>query len=291
MTATKEYIPFSEYVARPEVNNGWLKEMDKSALHFETSHLRPYQDTAPKKIGRPIHTSVLEPDRFDTSVLVWRGGFTQGKDPKPTKSKNSLDYKKLAARAKAEDKEILDESEVVLCQNVRRAIFKHPEASKYLTGGEAEVSIFWDHPIGVRCKLRADYLRGDCFSDLKSAIDVGFDGFGRAANKFEYHVQGAMYQDGIEALTGKRLPFYIVAVEKNEPFDVVVYEVPDVALDLGRAIYEDRLRKVRDCRATGFWPGVSARPVTLELPNWAYEQQIFAMRCAPEHEKGDASAL
>jgi len=76
------------------------------------------------------------------------------------------------------------------------------------------------------------------------------------------------------ALTGERRPYYLVAAEKTEPLDVVPYLIDDAALDLGRQKYERWLRRYLQCKKDGIWPGNSDRPIKVELPNWAYEDEI-----------------
>lgn len=270
MSAELIRIPFAEYCKREGLNNSSLKHMDISPKHYHARDLRPHKDTAATKIGRPIHTAVLEPELFDSGVTVWKGGHT--KDGKPTTSKNSTEYKSIAALAAMSGKEILDAKQVAICHRVAEAVSLHDDASRILSGGQAEMSIFWDHPLGFKCKSRIDYLRPDLFADLKSAVDITPEGFGRAAHKFGYVRQGAFYQDAVRAATGLLLPFYIVAVEKCEPFDVAVYEVPDELLGQGRNQYQDHLVQILRCTESGIWPGVCPTTQTLELPAWAYNE-------------------
>ncbi len=268
-------IPFSEYLADGRVSNSWLKEMKRSPLHFITYPDRPRKDTPALKIGRPIHTSVLEPERFDSSIVSWHGGFTQS--GKPSKSKGLASYKLLAAKAKANDQEILDEDQVLQCHSMRKAVFDHPVARGMIVGAKVERSIFWTSRIGVNMKIRPDIWQPELFADLKSTEDASIETFWRSALKFEYHVQGAIYQDGLKALTGKTLPFHIIAVEKNAPFDVVVYHVPDALLDLGRSIYEQRLLRGHSCRHNGKWPGAMPNGIaTLEYPSYVFTEHMDA---------------
>lgn len=272
-TAKAESISFSEYLDVDVVNNSRLKAMGTSPLHYLTYPYREQRDTASKKLGRPIHTAVLEPEKFDKSIEIWSGGFTQRGEP--TMSKNSTDYKQLIERATLEGREVMDQGQASLCLDVQHHVWAHRVANKLLAKpAEAEISVFWTHRFGIKCKARIDILNaGKYLADLKSAVDITQDVFGRAAYKFEYHVQGAFYQDSVEVLTGKKLPYYIVAVEKQAPFDVVVYEVPDHVLDLGRDVYEQRLMRVVECTKTGMWPGVCGSIAELELPHWAYSEE------------------
>lgn len=272
MSAIAKQDTFAEYRAAEGVNNSWLAEMSKSALHFSTYPERTRKDTPALRIGRPIHTAVLEPELFDAVTTVWEGGLTL--DGKPTTNKNSNAFKEFAAQAAADGRQVLDPDEVWLCRRIRRAVCEHPEAMGLLAKSETEMSIYWDHPVGIRCKSRLDvfYGGGHC-ADLKTALDITPDAFAKAAYRYGYHVQAAMYQDAAFALTGNVLPYFIIAVEKVEPLDVAVYELPDAILDIGRAKYCRNLRKVKSCRESGIWPGVGGDVQTLEFPNWAFDEE------------------
>ena len=54
---------------------------------------------------------------------------------------------------------------------------------------------------------------------------------------------------------------------------MAVYELPDAILDIGRAKYCANLRKVKECRASGNWPGVGGEIQTLEFPPWAFDDE------------------
>ena len=42
-------------------------------------------------------------------------------------------------------------------------------------------------------------------------------------DRLGYDLQAAFYQDGIKAITGRTLPFYFIAVEKDGPQAAAVY--------------------------------------------------------------------
>ena len=282
MTATVVNDSFAEYLASPRVNNGTLCEMAKSPLHYRTARDRPKDDTEALSIGRHVHAATLEPERWEESHVRWEGGLTSKGEH--TMSKNSGAYKQFKAAAERDGLEILTEAELYQCRAVSTAVRSNPDSGPFLSepGAEFELSIYWTHRFGIEMKIRADILhRGNAqtsgyLADLKTARDITPDGFGRAANSYEYHCQLALYQDGVEALTGKKPLVYIIAAEKVAPFDVAVYEVPEAALELGRSIYEDRLAKVARGIETNSWPGVGAAGIqTLELPEYAYKDEMI----------------
>lgn len=90
---------------------------------------------------------------------------------------------------------------------------------------------------GVPWKIKMDVFNGERIVDLKCVKDFESlykEGFGRVSwiEYWGYDIQGAIYQKVVELNTGKKLPFYIVAVTKEKVPDVAVIEIPQHVLDM-----------------------------------------------------------
>ena len=99
---------------------------------------------------------------------------------------------------------------------------------------------------GVDWKIKMDVFNGERIVDLKTAKDfepVYKEGFGKVSfiEAYGYDIQGAIYQAVIEAVTGKRLPFYIVAVTKEKTPDIAVIQLPQPVLDTALKIVESKI--------------------------------------------------
>lgn len=73
---------------------------------------------------------------------------------------------------------------------------------------------------GVLCKAKADYLNVEkgLIVDLKTTSNLANElCFRRTTAQFQYHLSAAFYQDGFQQATGKRLDFFIVAIESFRP--------------------------------------------------------------------------
>lgn len=271
MSTTSKQDTFAEYRKEPGLNKSWLDRMGTSPLHFKVNPQR--EDTPALDIGRLIHLCTLEHELFLDSVVVWGGGRTKPTkalpEGRPTWNKNSSDYKDFHETQTAAGKTVVEASDIVLCERIRTSVLKHPVASKLFDVGQSETSIYWTHPLGVDCKSRIDFM-GATTVDLKSARDLTPDAFNRAILNYGYHIQAAFYADAVEALTGEKRPYSIVAVEKCEPFDVVVYELDDMILDLGRQTYTRWIERYVECLETDSWPGIGPEAIKAELPPYAY---------------------
>lgn len=249
-----------DYDALPGVNISTLLEMQHSPKHYQHRKLNPRADKPAYKLGRLVHTAVLEPFRLPRDYVISR----------------FPDFRTKAAkewRATQEDAglTVVTEAQYRAAERMHAAVWAHPIAPGYLRGGRAEHAIRWkDEATGVLCKGRLDYLTGGSISDLKTTRHTTLRAFARDIAGLSYHVRLAWYQDGVAMATGARLPVYIVAVQIDEPHDVWVLRMSDADLDAGRRVYRKLLDQLVKCKAAGEWPGAhETEVVDLVLPAWA----------------------
>lgn len=116
-----------------------------------------------------------------------------------------------------------------VCEAAIARIEKDETAMEYLDG-EKQV-IVTGEILGVPCKGKLDVLHDDRIVDLKCMRDflpVWKDGerldFIRA---WGYDIQAYFYTELVRQVTGKTLPFYILAVTKEASPDLLLVEIPD----------------------------------------------------------------
>jgi hypothetical protein len=102
-------------------------------------------------------------------------------------------------------------------------IRKSPEVLEALTGGQAEVTVLWTHPSGVKMKCRFDYLKPDSFTDLKTFDNSQGRHLEQAilgAFRFNrYYIQGAVYWQAFEAIRAGEVP--IVRFFNQDQVDLI----------------------------------------------------------------------
>ena len=64
------------------------------------------------------------------------------------------------------------------------------------------------------------YLKGVCIADLKVVTNF------KSLPLWRYDLQGAVYQAGVEAVTGEKLPFYLAAATKERVVDWIFSRFP-----------------------------------------------------------------
>jgi hypothetical protein len=143
--------------------------------------------------------------------------------------------------------------------------------------------VLWTHQQdgkSFEMKGRLDWIGdGDApIVDLKTCRDASIDAFGKAAWNFKYHVQAALYRDAVEAVTGARKRYVLLAVESEPPFIVQPYVVPEHLLEQGRREYRDWLGMLAICREAKLWPAYGVDEMELTLPRWAKD---YAEEMAP----------
>lgn len=80
---------------------------------------------------------------------------------------------------------------------------------------------------GVPWKMKMDsYIPGICITDLKVVANF------KNLPLWRYDLQGAVYQAGVEAVTGERLPFYLAVATKERVTDLDIFQIPQSALDV-----------------------------------------------------------
>lgn len=247
-----------DYDAIDAVNYSTLKEFARSPKHYAHRLKTPRVETKSMFRGSAAHTAILEPEEFERRYVVFDGKTRRGKKWDAFLAENG-------AQA------ILKASEYAVAMAFRDAVRGDPVAQPYLVGGERELTLVWIDPeTGVKCKGRLDYVTRDGdIIDVKTTKDASPFWFSRDAAKYKYHVQGALYGDGYEVLTGHTPTMRLIAVEAAEPRDVVVYRMGDPVLGPGRDAYRKWLKTMLECRQEKRWPGYSnGFEVELTLPPW-----------------------
>lgn len=228
----------------------------KTPAHWKWDSEHPRHSDA-FDLGTVVHSITLEGDESGVAVVdadSWR-----------TKA-----AKEQQDAARAEGKTPLLTADWLQAKTMRDAILAHPVAKAMLTGHTAEQSIFWEED-GLKLKVRPDLLNHGIIGDLKTCRDANPNTFGKTAADLGYFQSAALYQDGVELVTGERRPFRFILAEKSAPWLVSVVELDENALEYGRMMNDRAKRIYRECVANNHWPGYpETEPVS--LPGWAVYQ-------------------
>lgn len=151
--------------------------------------------------------------------------------------------------------------------NIKNAVYSHEKAALLLQQGQAEMSVFGKIE-DFDAKCRVDFLntKHNVIVDLKTTNSAAPDEFAKSVWNYRYHVQAAFYLD----LT-KAERFFFIAVDKEKPFNVELYELDNEAIEKGRIEYKKDIETLKKCLDTGNWHGYTEdkKIHIISLPNWA----------------------
>jgi hypothetical protein len=198
---------------------------------------------------------------------------------------------------------IVTQKQMDMVLRMRDSVLENPDHSRareLLTGGNAEVSVFWDElysrepekdeagyqslpsrtyadPEGLhtlRMKCRPDYIPAPrIVVDLKTdGQDIDVESFERTIHNKKYHWSAGLTLRGMHMATGEPHRVYIfVVVETTPPHEVAVYQLPQEAIALGKMEVMETMARLAWCDMTDKWPGMPNRIQQAGLPPWAYK--------------------
>jgi len=185
-----------EYHEQEALNKSGLVQLAKSAAHFFEWYNAPNEEpTNAMVIGTATHTAILEPDKYDQSIII------APQVDKRTKA-GKAEWKTFEKKAKG--KIILTQDEANAIEGMRNSIFNNITAYDYLLEGIPEQSVFFEDPVhNFLCKVRPDWCTNfKEVVDIKTCLDAGYDAFSRAIANYKYHWQALFYLNGLTAVTG-----------------------------------------------------------------------------------------
>ena len=266
MTARiEDDIPEDVYHSGPELSASGAKVLLRNPARYQYERTHPRPSTDAMDVGSVAHHLILH-----------RGGRLHIIDAYDWRKKADQETRD---RLRAEGVVVIHRGQLRDAARMARAVRQHPLASAILIDGKPEVSIYWHEEVHhedgsssvVPCRARVDWLRDNAIVDVKTtAREASPTGFAKVSADFSYHWSAAHYVTAVERATGKRLPFLLIAVEKDHPHYVSVHQFDDSFLDIGTERMAEAYALFARCEASGEWP----TPVpddqinTLTPPRW-----------------------
>lgn len=259
----KPKLTYEQYNADTEaVRKTWLDYIDRSP-----AHLRAYLDGKLSKespamdLGSLVHSWCLEPDSVQSRYL------RIPKLDRRRKADKAL-YAELIEQADEENKILIDDDMWIAAEHARDAVFAHKTAKNIFSKGEPEATVIWEDPgTGELCKARADWLRENFLTDVKTTRDASPEAFARSVVNYRYDVQDFWYRSGFDSPG-----MVFVCVETEYPFSVAVYADNPALYELGKRKAEPNLETYAECKAKGEWPGYPDHVQPIVLPPWAMRE-------------------
>ena len=245
---------FDDYLALRGEHYSSIKELRRSPLHYK-SRVRP-SDSDALRVGRAIHAYVLDPGNANANVVQFDG----------RRFGKSWDEFKAAHSGAV----ILKPDDLQEVAAMHDSVAMHPHARSWLVGGAGEITCQFELD-GILFKARIDWLSSDgVLVELKTTRDVHPHAFEREYARRLYHAQAALYWMGLRECGVEVVGVCCIAVDKNAPHEVVVYRIGQEALEAGSRLVFGWIARLKECRASGVWPGIDGGKVLdLKIPDWA----------------------
>ncbi len=277
-------IDFDAYHVWPYLSNSRLQHFMRSPAHYQAALREPDRSTPALRLGRAIHTAILEPELFRGRYAVAEQCDAITKAGSQCSKTGSLSVEGRwfcgqhgAGMPVDPTLTVISEDDRDTCNAMQQALRSHPCSAPLLSAfAETELSIVFDDPAtGVRMKCRFDgwapEVAGGVLADLKSCEDARPDAFGKSLYTYGYYVQAAIYLRaaavlGLPAAKG----YVILAHEKEAPFESMLYRLLPSAIDAGTLVLDTELARFAECQATNVWAGYAQDVQDISLPDWSF---------------------
>ena len=214
--------------------------------------------------GRAAHALMLGEPEFNAKFIV---------SPYETYQTNNA-----RAWRDAQTKQIVKVADMVIIQEMCQALKKSTQASRAFKVGQPEKSIIWQHKeTGIWLKARPDWMPDDLSKEFiieyKTAATLKPRVLSADVFKYGYHMQAAMFLDGLAAVgRDKVLGVAHVVQEKEPPYLADLRMFSPEQIELGRREYLHALFVFANCLKTGKWPGWTSEPQFFDTPLYIQKQ-------------------
>ena len=251
-----------DYHVEPLASQSVLKPLanGKSPAHVLHRMLNPEPPSPAMLLGSAFHALVLQHGWHDRVFIA------------PTNDRRTKGFKEFAdaiAGSMPDDGIIItpDELEQLegMAQSVQRchsAWWPIQQAINFPDQNYTEAMGLWlptattETPAPSWCKFKPDVFIPEhgIVVDLKTTQDADRKNFERSIYNFGYHLQAGFYFEGLRRLGFKPEYYLIIAIEKEPPYGVRVYNLEPEVIDYGWELLRQPLRTFSECMATGNWP-------------------------------------
>lgn len=268
LVGVNENVDAAQYHRSVGITKSGLIMLRKSPAHFwNWLNSEPDSATPAMNLGTATHTLLFEPEKWAKEIYVIpadapkKPTSTQLKADKPKPETLAIIkwWEEFEARTKnlcviTQEQEAQARGMVTAVNNCEEAMafIKHPSAKTEVSISAVEEI----NGVGINCKMRCDLLTNDgkTIVDLKTTMDASYDEFSRSFMSQGYWMQAAHY---IATARKAGLPverFVFIAVEKEQPHIVSLYELDAKSLERAFAIRERLLKVLAECMVSGKWP-------------------------------------
>jgi len=241
-------------------------------------------------MGTATHCMVLEGEE------TFNSSFVRKPDGIKYTTKEGKEWKDAQGRKTIlvnDGKDRQWDSVIGMSEALRQLDWFNPDQPDYRKFNE--VSIYWDD-YGIPCKARLDRVVNTpdetLVIDLKTTDSVSVEKFQSKMVDLGYDFQAAWYSHAAQLIYGKPTRFIFVAVERNDPHTIDLFELPPDVIEEARYKNVTALKRLKECLMTNEWPTRQPELKLLQYPRWyEYASQQDSSQQETQETKDDFSPL
>jgi exodeoxyribonuclease VIII len=280
------------HATKDHVSASALKKIKISPAHYIEDCESEDEETDAMIFGSAYHVFILEPEKFEDEYYIFNDhdiceklsgeGF---KKPRATKEYKEWEESQMRVMA---DKKVITKDIYNHLVGMREKIMRHPYAKMLLSNGVNEQGYMGEIETesgNIKIKFKPDHVNENrkIIVDLKTTRDASKEKFPGIAGNLSYHIQGALYADLMEKVTGdnRAYKFIFIAQEKKKPYAFNIFEASPQFIAQGRYEYELLLQLYKYCLDNSTWPGYQVwcenkyGILELKLPAWAIKDITY----------------
>lgn len=252
----------------PSISSGGTRLIEaKNLEHFyKQSYLNPDRLAPPDKqawvFGRAAHTLLLGEAGFKEDFLVRPETYPD--DPGKAWHGGSKSCKAWLGEAALKNKSVLAPDDVPKIRAMADKLAAHPVIQQGILNGLVEHSIIWRRRLVVSSgrivtiwlKARPDAIptQSNMLVDYKTCDDASPQAVRRAISDHAYYQQLALAEEGLFAVTGRRITDRILVFqESGSPHSINIKPIDDLAIAAGHRQNLRAMMKFAEAIDTGDW--------------------------------------
>ena len=238
------YLAKSDHISSSDIKNFLYSP---KYYFYEKFEKKRDDDEVAKRhfiVGSALHELVLEPHEFKKHYTL-----SPVFDKKTAKGK--ADYELFQFKLNALKMQGLYPDEWTMITVMATNATKNKTLTELIKDGHREVSCYTvDEPTGLLIRVRPDTLctNVNTIVDLKTCLSSSKRRFTKDVYEYEYMISAAFYMDFLN-----RENYVFVSMEKDEPYQVSLYQLDDDLIDVGRQRYRMALDLLKWSRDNNYW--------------------------------------
>jgi len=258
-------MDFAEYKAIQAISATAIKAGAVSMKHMHAVMTEDERaETPAMRWGFLVHLAILEPESFIGRVAIFDG----------TKRGKAWDEFKTAN----DSLDIITADEHDRLMAISTAVRSNKAAGDLITNTLHELSVRANDATTGQAKARLDGFSPILgVVELKTTARIQPELFAKQFVGMGYDLQVGWYCDlarrhyELDAMPA----CHVIAIESKPPYDVAVYRVPDMVINVGKSKARKIAEAYRQAEKAGVFPGVMDGVKELVMPAWYGEKDVM----------------